>query len=176
MTEQITRLVESAPEARRLPLPAPRNPQGTLPLADLPAHGNARRHRAGARVRRRGAAARGPAHGLHRRRDGTGAEGPAEGRGPTRRGGSARPPGGPPRSRGAPAGGGDDPGALRHRARAARPAPAAAARRGVAPARARLPPHLLRRLVEADLLARPGRVLQRAGERTALGAARAPAP
>src|ERR671936_1312905 len=35
MTEQITRPVESAPEARRLPLPAPRNAQGTLPLSSL---------------------------------------------------------------------------------------------------------------------------------------------
>src|ERR671930_131507 len=35
MTEQITRPVESAPEARRLPLPAPRNAQGTLPLSPL---------------------------------------------------------------------------------------------------------------------------------------------
>src|ERR671931_931379 len=35
MTEQITRPVESAPEARRLPLPVPRNAQGTLPLSSL---------------------------------------------------------------------------------------------------------------------------------------------
>src|ERR687887_203124 len=35
MTEQITRPVESAPEARRLPLPAARNAQGTLPLSPL---------------------------------------------------------------------------------------------------------------------------------------------
>src|SRR5919197_2031587 len=35
MTEQITRPVESAPEGRRLPLPAPRNAQGTLPLSPL---------------------------------------------------------------------------------------------------------------------------------------------
>src|SRR5919197_2226825 len=35
MTEQITRPVESAPEGRRLPLPVPRNAQGTLPLSSL---------------------------------------------------------------------------------------------------------------------------------------------
>src|SRR5438270_3229616 len=35
MTEQMTRPAETTPDARRLPLPAPRNAQGTLPLSSL---------------------------------------------------------------------------------------------------------------------------------------------
>src|SRR5437868_1469279 len=35
MTEQITRPSETTPDARRLPLPVPRNAQGTLPLSSL---------------------------------------------------------------------------------------------------------------------------------------------
>src|SRR5438128_11650937 len=35
MTEQMTRPGETTPDARRLPLPVPRNAQGTLPLSSL---------------------------------------------------------------------------------------------------------------------------------------------
>src|SRR5437016_5075488 len=35
MTEQMTRPAATAPNARRLPLPVPRNAQGTLPLSSL---------------------------------------------------------------------------------------------------------------------------------------------
>ena len=35
MTEQMTRSDETTPDARRLPLPVPRNAQGTLPLSSL---------------------------------------------------------------------------------------------------------------------------------------------
>jgi len=35
MTEQMTRPDETTPDARRLPLPVPRNAQGTLPLSSL---------------------------------------------------------------------------------------------------------------------------------------------
>ena len=35
MTEQMTRPAATAPDARRLPLPVPRNAQGTLPLSSL---------------------------------------------------------------------------------------------------------------------------------------------